>query len=209
MRYGLTPQTPLVVGDLPVTVAEAKAWLNVSHSEDDTMIGDVLLAVAESVERVTGLSFAARSFVYTATLPAFGGAVYVPRGSIRGPFYAGGAAALAVDLPRRPVASVDAVSWTDAAGAATVLAAGDDYALGPTGRVALADGLALPAGSTLTVAFTTAAATVPPEIAVVLRRAIAVHYEYRSDAVDQSGGNVVRLPQGALDLLLPHREVTA
>lgn len=197
MRYTLTPQQPLTVrpdgeaapgpADVPVTLAEAKAWLNVGHSADDDLVSDVLVAVAETIETVTGLSFAPRTFVYSAATDR-------PH------------AAQGLGLPRRPVATVDALVVTDRLGTVFPLVEGGDYSFSPDGQIGFSGALALGPGSTLAATFTTAQADVPPPVLVALRRGVAFHYEHRSDVV--TGTTAVGLPQGAYDLLLPHREVS-
>lgn len=184
MRYVLAPTAALDLADVPVTLAEAKAWAGVTHDDDDADFALLLTALAERIEEATGLSFAARTFVYTATADR-------------------PATAFAFDLPRRPVASVDAVAVLDAEGTETALALGDTYAVGPARTRLTFGGVALLAGAALRVTFRTAAlAPVPDALRLALQRGVVQHYEWRSDVV--GAGGAMRLPQGAFDVLRPH-----
>ena len=49
----------------PISLAEAKAHLYVTHSEDDGLIGAMIAAARESVERQTGYALAAASYAWT------------------------------------------------------------------------------------------------------------------------------------------------
>lgn len=49
-----------IVADLttePVTLAEARNWIRVDYTVDDTIIGELITAAREDLEKLTGLSF--------------------------------------------------------------------------------------------------------------------------------------------------------
>jgi len=186
MRYTLTPDAPLSLADAPVTLAEAKAWANVTHTTDDALLTSLILAVSEQVEDITGLSFAARAWTYTALADR-------------------AAFATAIELPRRPVASVESVTSYAYDDAETLMEVGTDYHLGRAQTITLR-GLAMQAGGAVVVGFTTAKATVPPAVKTAVLRGVDQHYTWRNDVV--GAGGAMRLPQGAMNLLLPHRRLS-
>ncbi len=64
----LTTITPATVE--PVTLAEAKEHLRVTHAEDDDLIGRLITGAREFVEQQTGRALAAASYRYTGRLLA-------------------------------------------------------------------------------------------------------------------------------------------
>lgn len=63
MLITITPAT-----DEPVTLAEAKEHLRVTHAEDDDLIERLITGAREFVEQQTGRALAAASYRYTGTL---------------------------------------------------------------------------------------------------------------------------------------------
>lgn len=63
MLSTITPAT-----EEPVTLAEAKAHLRVTHAEDDALIGRLITGAREIVEQHTGRALAAAGYRYTGTL---------------------------------------------------------------------------------------------------------------------------------------------
>lgn len=186
MRTTLTASAPPTP---PVTTAEAKAWLDVEHAEDDAMIDSILQALAERVEAETGLALSSRTWTYTA--------------STNEPI-----AIMSLQLPRAPVSSVEAVTHIDSEGTETLLTTQEDYYFLGT-RVRLASRLGMPGGALLRTQFTagyTAAEHVPAPIKLAMKRACKMHYDVPLDQV--LGLMVSELPQPALDMLLPYRNMT-
>lgn len=83
----------------PITVAEAKAWLKVDASDDDTMIGSLISAARAQFEEITGRTLI--STTYRAewdSLPRAGTFIGAPIG-------------YTLELPRTPLAEEGAVTW--------------------------------------------------------------------------------------------------
>mgnify|MGYP000470955644 CR=1 FL=1 len=97
----------------PVTLAEAKNWLKVEHSEDDSLISALIQATREAVERYTGQS------LFTAVIEqAYDG---FPVSDIHNPF-------AGFTLAWSPVQSVDSITYRLETGGEEMLAA-DRYTL--------------------------------------------------------------------------------
>jgi len=79
----------------PITLAEARAHLRVTHTDEDALIGVLISAARQHVERVTGLGLINQT--WEVALDAF------PDGPIR--------------LTKAPIASVSSVEYLDEAGA--------------------------------------------------------------------------------------------
>jgi uncharacterized phiE125 gp8 family phage protein len=98
-KTGTTPT------DYPVTVAEAKAQLNVSHSDDDTYITSLIKMAWDYAERVTGRSLITRSWKLVTDFPD------------------GYGPSAAFALPVSPVVGVTSVTYYDTDGDAQTTAA--------------------------------------------------------------------------------------
>lgn len=53
-----------ITGTEPISATEAKSWLKVDFSTDDTLIGMLITAVREAAEKYTGLSLIAKTIEY-------------------------------------------------------------------------------------------------------------------------------------------------
>ena len=94
-RFGQTGVTP---SEHPVTLDEAKAQLNVSHSDDDTLITSLIKVAWAHIERVTARSLMTRSYELVTDFPVGAG----PTASIL--------------LPVSPVVGVTSVTYYDTDG---------------------------------------------------------------------------------------------
>lgn len=72
----LKPTTRVDASDLPVTLAEAKAYLRVTHSIDDDLIETLLRASVGYCQRATGQAL--YTATWTATLPDLIGTIEIP-----------------------------------------------------------------------------------------------------------------------------------
>jgi uncharacterized phiE125 gp8 family phage protein len=83
----------------PISVSEVKSHIKVDTTHDDTLIGYMILAATEQVEKALGLQMCQATWDWYLDEwndPAFGGVVFRP--------------------PRSPLISVAAINYTDAAG---------------------------------------------------------------------------------------------
>ncbi|MFC0677522.1 hypothetical protein ACFFGH_06615 [Lysobacter korlensis] len=118
----------------PVTLAQAKAHLNVLHTDSDVHIGALVSAARAHVEMTTGRALAAAQYMWPA-----------------GPSWQ--------QLPLAPIAAVAAATYIDSSGARVALPA---YTVDlERGALALGSGSLL--GSKVNITFTTAAPAVVPE----------------------------------------------
>jgi uncharacterized phiE125 gp8 family phage protein len=60
-NYILDVKVTSDIGTEPVTVAEAKAYLHIDFSTDDTFIGTLITAARKRLERYTGVSFGTKT----------------------------------------------------------------------------------------------------------------------------------------------------
>jgi uncharacterized phiE125 gp8 family phage protein len=176
----------------PVSLAEAKAHLRLDGSDEDTLIGSLIVTSRLHIESALGLSLVTQSWSWF--FDAW------PRGA-------------AVMLPLRPVQSIAAVRLYDEAGDATTVAA-DTYLLdGASSPARLVRQGALVwhkpgrAANGIEVAFTSgygdAAADVPEPIRQALRLLIAHWYEHRTPF--EVGAAATPAPGMVEQLLAPYR----
>ncbi|MEJ7746061.1 MAG: head-tail connector protein [Luteimonas sp.] len=141
----------------PVTVAEAKAHLRLTHASDDGLIGRQIAAAREYVELTTGRALATATY-------------RLVQSQFDNP----------VELPLWPVSAVSSVSYVDASNVRIVLAA-PSYLFDPDRRT-LSAVSAWPYGTSVNIEFATAPALIPEGLksAILLR----VQAEYEANAED-------------------------
>lgn len=183
---GLALETPPT--SEPVTLTEAKAHLRVSTSSEDTPIGLMITAAREYVELYTGVSLMTRTWALTL-----------------------GAFADPIELPRGPVASIDAVEYVDANGDPQTIDAADyelDVASTPA-QLVRADGFSWPelgaTANAVTVTYTAGMDTFPTEF-TDLKLAILLmigHFYLNREAAGSA--NLAEVPLGVDSLCRPYR----
>lgn len=177
----------------PVTLAKAKAHLRIDHDDENALVEDWIKSARELAEAHTGRRFVTQQVRMTlAAFPCH------PDANIR--------------LPVGPVASVDAFSYTDEAGATQVLAADVNYQAWLDHNPPL---LAPPAyeswpttkGGALkavTIVFTvgTAVADVPGSVATAILLTLGYWDQNRGDGTEATNDpRALGLSPGALRLL--------
>ena len=193
--YGLA-QTVAPAAE-PITTVQAKAWLRVSSSSDDTLIDELIADAREYVERVSGRQLVTATWRMTLdTFPRPGGWQFleVP-GLFPDPH--------SIRLPKAPLQSVSSVAYYDFSDVLNTLATTryDVDAAHDPGRIFLAMGQTWPvvrlkpgAVRITFVAGYGAAASVPEEVKLAIKFAVAFWYENR-------GETPVELPPASLALL--------
>lgn len=154
----------------PVTLAEVKAHLNISHTDDDTMLAEYIDAAVAFLDGRDG--FLGRALItqtWTLTLPAFPAEIVLP-------------------LP--PCQSVSSITYTDTAGATQTVPVADYEVSGLNGadpaRIVPAEGKSWPntkaKPEAVTVTFVAgygAAAAVPGPIKHAIKEHVTRLYENR------------------------------
>jgi uncharacterized phiE125 gp8 family phage protein len=193
---GLAVVTPPAAD--PLSLAEAKAHLRVTSSDEDGLIAGYILAAREYVENDTHLRLITQTLDYTID---DGWPCVIARGRYR----------TRIELPVKPVASVTSISYIDSSGAAQTLAA-DQYVVrtdGPVPFVEPAYGVSWPGvrsqSAAITVRFVagTSVSDVPNPLMQAMRLLVA-HANENREAVSASG-TFVEVPLGVEAFLSPYR----
>jgi len=176
----------------PVTLAEAKAHLRIDGTDEDTLIGSLILTSRLHVEAAMGLALITQSWSW---------------------YFDAWPPGTAVGLPLRPVESVAAVRLYDEAGAATMLDPANWFLDGAGLHPRLVRHGALPwpapgrVANGIEIAFTagygSAASDVPAPLRQALLILIAHWHEHRAPL--EEGQHAEPLPHMVSDLLAPYR----
>ncbi|WP_428410015.1 head-tail connector protein [Hyphococcus sp.] len=172
----------------PVTLAELKAHLRVTHSDEDTAVTGFLVAAVRAVEARGGLALMPQQ--WRLTLDA------VPEDT--------------VFLPLSPVSAIDDIAVIDGAGDPQAVPASlYDAVLGKTPRIRPAGPWPLPAPSVggVRIDFTAGyadAGAVPEELKLAVKILAAAFYENREAAGE---ARIYTVPQTVDALIAPFKEV--
>jgi len=182
----------------PVSLSDAKAWLRAGHGDEDGLIGDLIVSARARVEQETGLALIAQSWRWS--LDAW-------------PTRRLSACGQAVDLPIRPLISLEAVRTFENDGAASVHDPAEyRVEAGEPGRLVAVLPFALPrpdrpAGGIeidFTAGFGPAAEDVPAPLREAILRLVAHAYSNveRAESARRGEGGA---PDGVEALLRPWR----
>lgn len=141
----------------PITLADARAHLRITDTDEDVLIEAFISAAREYAENYCGRSFAEAS--YAMRMNAF------PSGAIR--------------LPP-DVSVVSEITYTDAAGDTVTLSSGS-YSL--DSELCEITSVAWPSGSDIRVEFIAGPASVPPTVVAALKLTIGDLFENRQASV--------------------------
>jgi uncharacterized phiE125 gp8 family phage protein len=203
----LTPPT-----SEPVLLQEAKDWMRVSDSSQDSVITSLISAARWEAEKYTRRSFISTQWKQQQdTFPPTGlGQVNLERLQFWSYNNAG-----EVVLPRSPLITVDTVAYQDANGSTITMTAGTDYVvdLNPDhGRIFLPFGKIWPitypqqnaVSLTFTAGYGATAAAVPEGLKTVIKMLVANWFENR-EPVLTSGAVPQILPLHIRDMLWTYR----
>ena len=194
-RFGLQQTTgPAAVA---VSLSDAKNWLRVTNSDDDTLIAALVERATQFVENETRRQLINATWVMK--LDTF------PHGSF-------------IDFPVSPLVSVTSIAYLDGNGDSQTLAAsvyGVDTTQDP-GRIFLKSGQEWPStldqANAVTVTavagYGTAASDIPAALVHAGLMLVAHFYEHR-EAVDPRGGQFGEVPLGVSNLVQQYRVARA
>lgn len=196
----------------PVSLQEAKAHMRVFITDDDTLIGMLIVAARQYAEQLTARCFITQTWqLVLDSFPGPGVAGFAPWGV---PFTLPGNAIL---LEKGPIQSVDSITYVDMNSSTQTLASTEYIAdlSGHLVRITPKFGkvwpVALPQIASVTVAFTAgygAASAVPPGLKQWMLLRIAALYENKEEFV--TGRSIVCTPLPFIDGLLdPYRILRA
>lgn len=159
----------------PLTLAEAKTWLRIDESADDSRVAAMIAAAREVIEEHTGRQLITAT--WRLTLDEF-------------PEWA-------IDLPRGPVQSITAVQYVDTAGDTQTLSSASYRFVAAQNLIEPAYGLSWPitrsqAGA-VTIDYVSGTSTAPERAKQAMRFLLA-HW-------DMDPASVGKLPEGAESLL--------
>lgn len=162
----------------PITLAEAKTYVRITHVEEDALLADFITSAREQAEHYLNLSLPQQSYVLSIAEND----------------------ACAIRLPRSPILSVASVTLFARDGSSTVASA-SGYYIHPDKRVVVFD--SAPSAHRVEIAYTAGYATpsaIPKPIKLGLLAHIAALYESRGEAEPA-------MPRETLAFYAPFREV--
>ncbi|HEX6956256.1 MAG TPA: hypothetical protein VF156_15385 [Agromyces sp.] len=184
-----------------LTAAQARAFLHVDHTSEDSEIADMIAAATGAVESWTRRALLTQVWEYT--LDARGVARLGDDAAPLGRTILSGAA---IALPRAPLRTIDLVQYTGTDDVAVTYSSTyyrADTSSDSRGRMLFREGAALPAVRDLasfTIRYTAGygddATAVPAQLRQAVRRMVAYLFENRGDVPDQPPSSVAALLSG-------------
>lgn len=180
MTLGLDVQIKTDLVTEPVTLAEAKSYLNVDYTSWDTLITTLISSARTNLERYTGSTFATKTLVATFQKVAEN-----------------------IDIPYGPIQSITSVKSIDEAGVKTTLVAGTDYLV--TGNnfknIRFYGGIDTP----IEIEYVAGYTALPADLKVAILKQVAMDFEFRENVLDSS--QVTELSNGAKQHAQSYRRV--
>lgn len=187
----------------PVSLSEAKLHLRVDVSDEDTLISSLITAGREAAENFTNRSLVAQTWDWTPTTSEFA------------PFVSG----LPLDVPKPPLSTVTHIKYLDPDGVETTFSSSDYIVSAPdegNGQIALDDGAEWPETqdviNNVRIRFVSGfgdADDVPEALKVAIKEIVGNLFANRESVIVTGRGQaVVELPQSAVWLMMPYREVS-
>ncbi len=179
MTLGLDVQIKTDLVTEPVTVAEAKSYLNVDYTSWDTLIGTLISSARTNLERYTGSTFATKTLVATYQKVAEN-----------------------IDIPYGPIQSITHVKSIDESGTKTTLTAGTDYLVtGNNFKNIRFYGIDTP----IEIEYVAGYTALPADLKVAILKQVAMDFEFRENVMDSS--QVTELSNGAKQHAASYRRV--
>jgi uncharacterized phiE125 gp8 family phage protein len=179
MTLGLDVQIKTDLVTEPVTLAEAKSYLNVDYTSWDTLIGTLISSARTNLERYTGSTFATKTLVATFQQVAEN-----------------------IDIPYGPIQSITHVKSIDESGTKTTLTAGTDYLVtGNNFKNIRFYGIDTP----IEIEYVAGYTTLPADLKVAILKQVAMDFEFRENVMDSS--QVTELSNGAKQHAQSYRRV--
>lgn len=122
----------------PVTLDEAKTWLRVSHSDEDTAISSLISAARDVAEKYMRRALVTQTWKISADLPSNKYGSSLPDGTYNLPISVlNGDLPTEVDLPYKPIQSITSVQTYDTANTASTYSSSNYFLDTASGRMVL------------------------------------------------------------------------
>lgn len=180
MTLGLDVQIKTDLATEPVTVAEAKSYLNVDYSTWDSLIGTLISSARTKLERYTGCTFATKTLVSTFQQVSD-----------------------SVDIPYGPIQSITHVKSIDSSGTKSTLTSGTDYIVtGNLFKTIRFYGIATP----IEIEYVAGYTSLPSDLKVSILKQVGMDFEFRENVLDSS--QVTELSNGAKQFAKSYRRIS-
>lgn len=180
MTLGLDVQIKTDLATEPVTVAEAKSYLNVDYNTWDSLIGTLISSARTKLERYTGCTFATKTLVSTFQQVSDN-----------------------IDIPYGPIQSITHVKSIDESGTKTTLTAGTDYLVtGNLFKTITFFGIATP----IEIEYVAGYTSLPADLKVAILKQVGMDFEFRENILDSS--QVTELSNGAKQFAKSYRRIS-
>jgi uncharacterized phiE125 gp8 family phage protein len=178
MTLGLDVQIKTDLTTEPVTVTEAKTYLNVDYTSWDTLIGTLISSARTKLEKYTGCTFGTKTLVSTFQQVADN-----------------------IDIPYGPIQSITTVKSIDETGTKTTLTAGKDYLVtGNSFKNIRFFGIDTP----IEIEYVAGYTALPADLKVSILKQVAMDFEYREGTSDTK---MMELSNSATKLAKPYRRI--
>ncbi len=179
MTLGLDVKIVTDLASEPVSLSEAKSYLNVDTNNWDTLIGLLISSARTKMERYTGCSFAPKSLVATFMQTAN-----------------------EIEIPYGPVISLTSVKSIDEAGVKTTLVDGTDYIVIGTSFKTIRF---YETGTPIELTYTAGYNPLPLDLKVAILKQVGMDFEYRENVSD--GSTITELSNGAKQTAASYRRI--
>ncbi len=180
MTLGLDVQIKTDLSSEPVSVSEAKSYLNIDYNTWDALIGTLISSARTKLERYTGCSFATKTLVSTFQVTASN-----------------------LDIPYGPIQSITSVKSIAEDGTKTALVDGTDYSI--TGNNFKTIRFFNGTNGGIEIEYVAGYTTLPADLKVAILKQVAMDFEYRENVMDSS--QVTELSNGAKQNAASYRRI--